>query len=231
MMLRSIRLQNFKCFADQTVALGPLTLLSGQNGTGKSSVIQSLLLLKQSYAHGLIHGLMLNGELVSLGTATDVLYEGAPNEIVTVSVESDSDDPWSATSSLPFDASNPDADVLHLHVGHELGSMPNLEYLKYLAAERIGPRDAHITSDYHVSNLGDVRSDGGYAVAFLHEHAQRIVHPVMRKAEADSNRLIDQVAAWLGEVSPGVRLDTERSRSMSRAALLVSFRSGAVTSR
>lgn len=47
--LQSLHLQNFKCFENQLLRLRPLTLLSGLNGTGKSSVIQSLLLLRQSY--------------------------------------------------------------------------------------------------------------------------------------------------------------------------------------
>lgn len=226
-MLRSIRLQNFKCFADQTVALGPLTLLTGQNGTGKSSVIQSLLLLKQSFEL-IPRGLLINGDLVSLGTAADVLYEGATSDVVTLTLDEDGGPPEDRVRSWAFDATERDTDILRFETPPE--DSPRLHQMKYLAAERIGPREVHLTSDSHAAQ-GDVRSDGTYAVAFLHEQAQRIVLPALCKPGADSNRLIDQVAAWLGEVSPGVRLDTERSRAINRAALQVSFRSGRVTSR
>ncbi len=48
-MLTSFRVQNFKAFADTTeIELEPLTLLSGVNSAGKSSIIQALLLLKQT---------------------------------------------------------------------------------------------------------------------------------------------------------------------------------------
>jgi len=48
-MLNSIRVENFKVFADTSeIQLQPLTLLSGINSAGKSSVIQALLLLKQT---------------------------------------------------------------------------------------------------------------------------------------------------------------------------------------
>jgi len=50
--------------AKAPLRLTPLTLLTGVNGTGKSSVIQSLLLLRQSYDHGLLRssGLPLEGD-------------------------------------------------------------------------------------------------------------------------------------------------------------------------
>ncbi|MFD1910383.1 AAA family ATPase [Paenibacillus rhizoplanae] len=44
-----IHLQNIKCFQDQEIILAPLTLLTGLNGAGKSTIIQSLLLLRQSF--------------------------------------------------------------------------------------------------------------------------------------------------------------------------------------
>jgi predicted ATPase len=77
-MIRELHLRNFKCFEDQKIRLRPLTLLTGLNGTGKSSVLQSLLLLRQSYQQGLLPAiaLALNGELVSIGAGRDVLFEG-----------------------------------------------------------------------------------------------------------------------------------------------------------
>lgn len=47
-MIDRIRMVNFKCFEEQTVSLGHLTVLAGLNGAGKSSVMQALLLLRQS---------------------------------------------------------------------------------------------------------------------------------------------------------------------------------------
>ncbi|BAY84177.1 hypothetical protein NIES267_36730 [Calothrix parasitica NIES-267] len=41
-MIRWLRLINFKAFENQLFEFKPLTLLSGLNSTGKSSVIQSL---------------------------------------------------------------------------------------------------------------------------------------------------------------------------------------------
>ena len=44
-MIQSIQLTNFKCFEQQDVVLKPLTLLAGLNSSGKSTIIQALLLL------------------------------------------------------------------------------------------------------------------------------------------------------------------------------------------
>ena len=68
-MLQQIVLENFKCFDALKVACAPLTLLCGLNGMGKSSVIQSLLVLRQSFESGALTrgSLMLDGTLADLG--------------------------------------------------------------------------------------------------------------------------------------------------------------------
>ena len=49
MPLTSIRVQNFKSFADSgEILLAPLTVIFGRNNTGKSSILQSLLILRQT---------------------------------------------------------------------------------------------------------------------------------------------------------------------------------------
>ena len=47
-MITNITLENFKCFRHVSINPKLLTVLIGPNGTGKSSVLQALLLLKQS---------------------------------------------------------------------------------------------------------------------------------------------------------------------------------------
>ncbi|MDE5106055.1 MAG: AAA family ATPase, partial [Trichodesmium sp. St17_bin3_1_1] len=52
-MISLLRLKNFKPFSNQSLSFRPLTLLSGLNSTGKSSTLQALLLMRQSYQQGL----------------------------------------------------------------------------------------------------------------------------------------------------------------------------------
>ena len=83
-MICTLRLRNYKCFEDQTLEFSNLTLLSGLNGTGKSSVLQALLLLRQSYQQNPLRatGLALNGDLVHIGTAKDALFESAKEDMI-----------------------------------------------------------------------------------------------------------------------------------------------------
>nr|WP_286948429.1 AAA family ATPase [Pseudomonas sp. UBA6718] len=47
-MIGELTIRNFKCFKKATIPLKPITVVSGGNGVGKSSMVQSLLLLRQA---------------------------------------------------------------------------------------------------------------------------------------------------------------------------------------
>ncbi len=49
-MLNFLEIDNFKCIKKQSFELPPLTILTGINSTGKSSIIQSILLLSKYYS-------------------------------------------------------------------------------------------------------------------------------------------------------------------------------------
>lgn len=71
-LLTELRLHNFKSVgAPKAVPLRPLTLLYGKNSAGKSSLIQSLLLLKQSLLAG---GFTASGDSVDLGSLAGLLH-------------------------------------------------------------------------------------------------------------------------------------------------------------
>jgi predicted ATPase len=73
-MLTKITLENFKVFRHATeFPLAKINLLTGINGRGKSSLLQSLLLMRQSIEHNEnTTELILNGNCVHLGTWEDV---------------------------------------------------------------------------------------------------------------------------------------------------------------
>ena len=96
-MLRNIKLIHFKCFEQLELNCKQLNLLCGLNGMGKSSVIQALLVLRQSFEIGeLLAGrLALNGERVAMGTGADVLFEDAEHDVLEFVLESDETEiPW-----------------------------------------------------------------------------------------------------------------------------------------
>jgi predicted ATPase len=228
-MIEAVVLQNFKCFARQRVEIGQLTLLTGLNGMGKSSVIQSLLLLRQSAAAAMLPGvgLLLNGDLVRLGTGMDVLFDGADSDSLAIVLQRDG-----TVQTWAFDVSRGDSDVLPLlNAGPiNLAGPPFGAGVQYLSAERMGPRASHAVSSYHVSQLGDTGADGAYAVAFLDARGGESVSEELAHPTAAGPGLGLQVSAWMGEVSPGVRLSTKQSPEVNAASLSVSFSSGRATS-
>lgn len=65
-MITNIYIQNFKAFPEAEIPPGQLNILTGLNGMGKSTFLQSLLLLRQSYRQNTLNkGLLLNGEYIA----------------------------------------------------------------------------------------------------------------------------------------------------------------------
>jgi len=207
-VIQSLQLRNFKCFVEQSLDFAPLTLLSGLNGQGKSSVLQALLLLRQSCHQGLLPdtGLSLNGDLVDIGKAEDALYENAEKDIIGFDLQ------WKngSESQWVFDY-KPEADVLSLNskpVASESFEHPLFgKNFQYLHAERLGPRVLSEKSDFQVRQRRQLGTRGQYAVDFLASFGREIKSlEGMRHPKAVSEDLFDQAEAWLGEISPGTRL-------------------------
>lgn len=76
-MIKSISLKNYKCFKElKQTEFAPLTLLCGANSSGKSSLVNGLLLLKQSYEGTEVeNGLRLNGDYVKCGKMADISHK------------------------------------------------------------------------------------------------------------------------------------------------------------
>jgi len=76
-MLREFQLKNFKAFADTgLLPLRPITLIYGPNSAGKSSIIQSLMLLKQTLeeAEDSEIALLPKGKLADLGSYREFIH-------------------------------------------------------------------------------------------------------------------------------------------------------------
>ena len=74
-MLTNIRLRNMKALEDTgDLAIKPLTMLIGPNSAGKSTVLQSLLMIKQTVdSRDLRNPLAINGPWVEMGSFRDII--------------------------------------------------------------------------------------------------------------------------------------------------------------
>ncbi|KAA6328383.1 hypothetical protein EZS27_022714 [termite gut metagenome] len=73
-MIKGIRIKNFKLFKEETnVPLSNINLLTGINGRGKSTVLQTLLLMKQSPEYDrTTNKIIFNGNDIKMGSFKDV---------------------------------------------------------------------------------------------------------------------------------------------------------------
>ena len=75
-MIRKIALNNYKCFSEnREIDLAPLTILCGTNSSGKSSILKSILMMKQTVeSKSPDPAIVLAGQLVDNGTFDDVVF-------------------------------------------------------------------------------------------------------------------------------------------------------------
>ncbi len=71
-MMERMQLVNFKSYEDTTVLFKPITLLCGGNSSGKTTILKSILLLKQSFEASGNNYLLINGPYTNNGLFTNV---------------------------------------------------------------------------------------------------------------------------------------------------------------
>lgn len=228
-MLTELALRNFKCFEKAKIRLAPLTLLTGVNGVGKSSVMQSLLLLRQSYDRGQLRGggLLLDGELLRIGRGADVLYENAAEDFIEIGIKHGN----AGNAEWLFEYRRGE-DVLRLERGPEWPKVEKASLFGtdfcYLQAERIGPRTSFETSEHIVHLRRELGADGRFAADFLNRFGADSLHVIAKRshprtAPAANATLREQVELWMGEISPGIRISCVAQEAMDTISLRYSF--------
>lgn len=218
-MLTAIQIKNFKCFQSEDFTLAPLTLLSGLNSTGKSSVLQSLLLLRQSYKDG--GNIRLNGDLIELGQALDVFAVDAKDDYMEFQL-------CSAEGERIIWTNHFDVSKEHLTSTNQLPGIQQLalfnDNFHYISADRWGPRVSVPLSDFDVNhnNLGKY---GEYAIHYLIKHGgQHLKNAgIGLLNEAAGVTLLPQIQAWLNDISPGVKIDPKEFKTVNAGTIGFSF--------
>jgi len=90
-MLKAIELENFKAFGERCrIEFAPITLIFGENSAGKSSILQSLNLLKQSRESRDTGALIIprtNGGIVDLGGFQEMVFDHDLQRNVAIRVD------------------------------------------------------------------------------------------------------------------------------------------------
>lgn len=228
-MITEIKLNNFKCFKECTIPLRALTLLTGINGTGKSTVLQALLLLRQSKQAGALKelGLLLNGEIISLGSAKDVIHEYADENYIGISLKH-----HGKQTSWRFQINSHEDDLLYVNkpVSEVDINLFNTGVF-YLSADRIGPRTIHLKSTLHIHVRDEINPNGSLAVAWYHANKNKITHKNLLHPKEESTKLREQVGAWLKEISPGIVFSVTQDENREELMLSFGYNEGMVKTR
>jgi predicted ATPase len=236
-MITELSLQHFKCFEAVDLPLGPLTLLTGVNAGGKSSVIQALVLLHQTVeANPNAGSLLLNGDEVALGCYDDVIDKITGRDFFGIGVGHHSlRVAWEYSAESKDSVRAPTRAMCLRHFGEQVpllgiptgGFLPapataelvkaapkdleslnaSIEKLAYLSTDRIGPRETYQIDPTEEAGIR-VGSRGEFTAWYLHRHRELLVRDRLCYLDA-TKTLIRQVEAWLSDFLPGAGIEVE----------------------
>ena len=233
-MITQIDLRYFKCFELLKLPLTDLTLLSGSNASGKSSILQSLVLLHQTMReHEWSTRLMLNGNTLKLGTVADVVDKVNGRHTFEIGLTADDQIYRWAFSG---DRSEMSLTIDSIEVGKTVSEKPaQLQYmlpansdevvislanrirnLTYITAERIGPREFYPLEDRQSAT--SVGPAGEYAISLLHSGRDEKVLAGLVIEGTPTSRL-RQVEARMQTFFPGCGLAVEKVPRMNAVTL------------
>lgn len=231
-MLTRIDLQHFKCFERLRLPVAPLTLLTGLNASGKSSVFQAFALLNQTVSENeWSKNLILNGDIVKMGMIPDVVNEISGRNELGISLEYDND-----LYSWVFEGDRNDMSmkVLSVHINQDLyepehlrfllphdqidkSSIPDvLRRLTYITAERSAPQDIYVLEDDN--NTITVGPKGENTVSVLYWGRNKSVIDKLAIQDV-STYLFHQVEKRMQRFFPGFELDLQQIQRTNSAIL------------
>ncbi|MGH4016463.1 MAG: DUF3696 domain-containing protein [Pseudonocardiaceae bacterium] len=212
-------MRNFKRFRSVELNLRPMTVLTGLNGTGKSTSIQALLLVRQIAEDLGASVVQLNGPYgLALGGSQDVLRFDAEGDEIEINLHC-------AGTDYHYRFSSPGDRYPHLHVSARPETPPvelsrtGPEFV-YLMAERLGPRDLLSVTSVETAHVG-VGEQGQYTAQVLAEHETSTVRAPLRhpNTEHGVTTLRTQVEAWASDIISPVQITAQWPPGLSASVL------------
>ena len=230
-MLTRLDLQYFKCFELLRLPLGHLTLLSGSNASGKSSVLQALVLLHQTMReHEWSTRLMLNGDVIKLGTVLDVVDQVHGRKNLEMAVMDDEQTySWVFTGERDELSMAVDCVTVAQNANEQPKSLryllppaidtplaKRLRNLSYITAERIGPREVYALEDRQIASV--VGPAGEHAVSVLHWGRDE---PILNELviQGIANTRLHQVGERMRMFFPGCGLEVQQVSKVNAVTL------------
>ena len=230
-MLTRLELKAFKCFELLRLPLAPLTLLTGLNASGKSSILQALALLHQTMReHEWTTRLTLNGTDVRLGTVLDVVDEVSGKHVFGIALRhtGNSDNENDYAWIFVGDRRDMSMKVRWVSIdGRTVEKPQELRYLlppgenraassltkrlrnlTYITAERMAPQRVYALEDPHGVDVVGPR--GEHTASVLHwGRDERVLDELVLPGTPPLR--LRQVEARMSTLFPGCALDLQQA--------------------
>lgn len=210
-MISKININNFKALKDISIEISPLNIFTGLNGMGKSTVLQTLLLARQSRSSEGKELKLNDDSFVQLGTFEEVFCEAPKDNKFKLNID------WNNKESLIFETSYQsslkDEKVIQNEVETKFPVEQALfqnDAFVYLSSDRIIPADTYQTNDTFVKNH-QLGLRGEFAPHF-YQRNKNVEIPIKELVFDEQDKVCTlevQVNNWLNIISPGVKIHTE----------------------
>lgn len=208
-MIVKLDVQGFKRFNRETFNFKPLTLLTGLNGAGKSSLIQTLLLAKSASNTVSRKTLSLNNTYtLQLGNCEDITNWQSSGDI-NIKLHDDAKN----TLSLSLTTDNEQALFLNIKsIDNKTNSDAfngNHKGFSYLSAERIGPRKMfELTSEPSEQlNVGIQGENCAQILADLGNQPIQEKNRIHPNTNHEAHFLTYQLEKWLSEIARPIQIE------------------------
>lgn len=217
--MATLRIDNFKCYKKSSVHLNDMTVLVGANGSGKSSIIQALLLLRKSIREK-NHSLLSVTDFFkqNLGSYEDIVYLNDPTQFINISWADESTaSKCSVRLAQPVNETLFAAEVIKSKRSH---CQLTKDEFHYIAADRQG---SSIVQPMRYSDYSTVGEHGQFTAQILADKFKKKIIPerMLNGAENNSPFLLDQANLYLNEIFPGVKVDAVSNETMQSAQIVV----------
>ncbi|MBE6283195.1 MAG: DUF3696 domain-containing protein [Mediterranea massiliensis] len=218
-MITKLKIKNFKCFGEEReMQFARFNVLYGKNGRGKSTAMQSLLLLSQNIRKkNTLTNVSLKGELIDLGNYLDVVNRYSQSGLMTFGISTDMDDElilslgksevgptllhledlWCGSKQLVSNVGTEMEDSWETKNSEAMSGIKALEFfrqLRYVSANRRGPTNYEERQDDFLSD--DIGING-----------ERLINALAKKDQNFINELQEALSYILSGATIGIKND------------------------